>query len=432
MNVQNYLFEQNVHWQNHTYDAGTERALLTSLTKFMDLDQILAISGIRRCGKSFLLKQIINGLLHQGVSPENILFVNLELPAFIGQSAPKVLDQIFETWQKIHHLKGRLYIFLDEIQTLPQWEAWLKYHYDLNKGKYKFFITGSNSQLLSAEFASLLSGRIIEKRLFPFSFKECLDFKTIQWKNPQQRALNRIQIKREFDRYLHFGGMPETLPVEYTEIKRELLSSYFNAILYRDIIPRFGVREGTLLNEVAIYLLGHASDVVNISKLAQYFKINRVTLGDFIRYLTLSYLLVLTSRFSFSAKTRELSQRKCYTLDTGFANLLPLRFSPDHGKLLENLVLIELLRRDNKVFFWRNSNECDFIIETPDGIRKAIQVCYELTPSNRSRELKGLLTAGQAVKADEVMILTLDSTDRLEIEQNRVDILPVSDWMLSE
>lgn len=335
-----------------------------------------------------------------------------------------------DTFKKLKAPEGKLYIFLDEIQTLPQWEAWLKYQYDLHKGEYKFFITGSNSQMLSVEFASLLSGRIIEKKLYPFSFREILSFKDISCQDPQNRMMNHSKILGVFDSYLKYGGMPETLSVDDIEIKRELLSSYFNAIIYRDIIPRFSIREGILMNELAIYLLGQTSNLVNLKKLADYFHSNRKTIRDFITFMSMAYLFFMVPKFSFSAKTRELSLKKCYSLDTGFSNLLPIRFSPDKGQLLENIVLVELLRRYELVFYGRNDYECDFLVQDNRGEKWAIQVCYELNPTNINRELKGLLAGKKTFNCDKSLLLLFDDSNLQSLNIDNVPVQPVYDWLL--
>jgi uncharacterized protein len=428
--LENYLYEQNLHWDGRQYNSGTERELLSKILGLLDTDQIIALSGIRRCGKSYLLKQIINKILQRGEKPKNILFVNLELPAFIGQAAHSILDQVIATYQKIKMPEGKIFIFLDEIQTLPKWEKWLKYQYDLRKGEFKFIITGSNSQLLSAEFATLLSGRIIEKKLYPFSFKEILNFKELKSDTPQRRVLESNKILAEFDLFLKYGGMPETLAIKDVEIKRELLSSYFSAIIFRDIVPRFSIREGTTLNELAVYLMGQTAEQFNLRKLSEYFRSSRKTIKEFISYLSLAYLFHILPKFSFSAKERELSLKKCYALDNGFASLVPLRFSPDRGKLLENLVLIELVHRGGTVFYGKNGTECDFINVRYDGIRQAIQVCYELTPNNTQRELRGIITAKNTIGCDQVLLLSYNSKTSLEADGLEILVRPVHEWML--
>ena len=257
--IDTYLYEQNLHWQNKAYVAGTERALLSRLMALMDVDHVLAISGIRRCGKSFLMKQMIDRLMETGVEPQNILFVNLELPALFGRPANKILDEVWNTFQKIKNPQGRIFLFLDEVQTLPGWETWIRYQYDLHKSKIKFIITGSNSQLLSSEFATLLSGRVIEKRLFPFSFRERLVHAGIDFTDNQVRTLQKNRILGIFENMLYEGSMPEIIDLENREIKREIVASYFDTIVYKDIVPRFSVRQSGLLKELAVYLTGQAT-----------------------------------------------------------------------------------------------------------------------------------------------------------------------------
>ncbi len=174
MIYEDYLLVQNTHWQGKPFAAGTPREALQRILPFLPLDHAIAITGIRRCGKSFLLKQMINHLLQHKVDPATILFVNLEAPPFSGKPAHEILDPLYDTFLKLKQPEGKHYLFLDEIQNLNQWEKWIKYQYDQNKGAIKFILTGSNSRMLSSEFASLLTGRVLEQALFPFSFREYL------------------------------------------------------------------------------------------------------------------------------------------------------------------------------------------------------------------------------------------------------------------
>ncbi|MCI0514375.1 ATP-binding protein [candidate division KSB1 bacterium] len=431
MTLENYLYEQNVHWLGNPLEAGAERDLLSSLLALADIDPILAISGVRRCGKSFLMKQLINRFVRQGVPPQNLLFANLELPGFFGRPAAEVLDELWNTYQTIKNPEGRIYLLLDEIQTLPGWEQWVKYHYDLHKGKLKFIITGSNSHLLSTEFATLLSGRIIEKKLYPFSLAEILRFTGIEYLDPHTRSLNRNRIKSIFNTYLQEGGMPELLTARTREVKRELLTAYFNTIIYKDITPRFAVRQSGLIKELALYLSGQTASMINIKKLADQFQSNRNTMKEFIAYLQLAFLLLLLDKFDFSAPRRTLALKKSFVIDNGFATFLPLRFSPDHGKLLENLVCIELFRRYGEVFYWKDHHECDFIIHDPQSGPQAIQVCYQLDATNKNRELAGLKSGCEYLNSKEGLILTQDQTDKFEYHGIQVAIKPVFEWLLS-
>ena len=428
--IDHYLYEQNLHWQKKSYASGTERELLSGLMSLMDIDHILAISGVRRCGKSYLMKQIINRLVQTGVAPQNVLFVNLELPALFRRPASEVLDDVWQTYLKIKDPKGRVFLLLDEIQTLPGWETWVKYHYDLQKGKIKFVITGSNSQLLSSEFATLLSGRIIEKRLFPFSFRERLLQAGIDFSDPQSQVLQKNRILRIFEEMLYEGSMPEIINLEEREVKREIIASYFDTIIYKDIIPRFSVRQSGVLKDLAVYLAGQTTSPVNLRKLAELFSSNRNTMKEFISYLSYSLLLSLIEKFDYSARKRELSFKKVYLVDNGFAVFMPLRFSPDRGALLENLVAIELLRRGNKIFYQKNHGECDFIVLENNSPAQAIQVCFELHENNRNREIAGLLAAARNLKIREARILTFDQKDEIIIDGLKIEIKPVFEWLV--
>jgi len=430
--VETYLYEQNLHWQNKLFNAGTERELLPGLMSLMKVDHILAISGVRRCGKSYLMKQLINRLVESGVAPQNILFVNLELPALVGRPAAEVLDKVWNTFQKINDPQGRVYLFLDEIQTLPAWEVWMKYNYDLQKGMIKFVITGSNSRLLSSEFATLLSGRVIEKRLFPFSLRERLLQIGIEYSDPQVRVLQKNKILREFENMVYEGGMPELFDIKDKERKREIVSSYFDTIVYKDIVPRFSVRQSGLLKDLAVYLTGQAASLINLKRLADLFSSNRNSIKEFLSYLNYSLLLSLVEKYDFSPVKREKALKKVYLVDNAFAAFVPLRFSPDRGIFLGNFVSIELLRVQDRVFYWKNQEECDFIVTENGAPRQAIQVCFELNEKNRDREIAGLLAANRGLKTKEHVILTFAQTNKMQAKGIDIKVIPVYQWLLED
>jgi len=427
-----YLYEQNLHWQDIKYEAGTERELLKTIMPLMEVDQIIAISGIRRCGKSYLLKQITNQLLVSGVLPENILFVNLELPEFAGEAASEVLGEVIKIYRKLKNPSGKVFLLLDEVQTLQKWEVWIKYNYDLYKGDIKFVITGSNSHLLSSEFATLLSGRVVEKTIYPFSFREMLHYYGINFQDAQNRSINRDEISHYFETFLNDGAMPEIFKTVQQDLKRELLSSYFNTIIYKDIVPRFSIRETTLIKDLSLYLLGQITSIVNINKLSEYFHSNRKTIREFINYCEQAFLINIVKKFDFSQKRQQLSLKKCFAIDNGFSNLVAFRFSQNKGKLLENVVFVELKRRYGNIYYQHNNAECDFIVYDMMREKLAVQVCYELNINNKDREIKGLIAGCKLIEAREGLLLTYDQNDRFIIEGIEIKIIPVCEWLLQE
>ena len=430
--MERYLFDQNLHWQGNTFDAGIHRELLSKIKTLIEIDQIIAVSGVRRCGKSFLLEQIINYLLSEDVPPENILLVNLEFPVFSSENSNEILNQVFELYLRLKNPTGKLYVFLDEIQTVENWETWLKYNYDQRKSKIKFFITGSNSQLLSSEFASRLSGRVIEKKLYPFSLAEILDFYEVNHSNEQSIYQQKEKFLHYVDQYLDYGGMPELLAVELVETKRELLLAYFNTIIYKDIIPRFSIRGDKTIYRLAIYLLANSTSLLNVKKLSEYLKIaKREQTRLYLDYLQQAYMNFVLPKFDFSQKTQLLSQKKTYAIDTGFVNLLPLRFSMNKGKLLENAVFLELMKRYNEVFFHReNGSECDFIVYDQLGTKAVYQVCYEINEKNRGREIKGLLSGCLKIGAKSGNIITYDQNENVMENGVKIRMIPFWKWIL--
>ena len=319
---------------------------------------------------------------------------------------------------------------MDEIQTIPNWEIWLKYNYDLYKGKVKFFITGSNSQLLSSEFATKLSGRVIEKTLFPFSFRELLRYYDLSVSDNQDMILKKEQIMHYFDMYLNVGSMPETLANLSLEVKRELLSSYLNAILFKDVVPRFSVRDSMLIQNLTMYLMGNTTSLLNYKKIATILHSNRNTIRDYINYIEKAFLNITLSKFDYSQKTQLLSSKKSYFIDNGFINLLAFRFSLNQGNLLENIVLLHLKRKYDQIYYYKNQGECDFIVYQYMKEKMAVQVTYKLNEKNRKRELKGLKQGCEKIDIKEGYILTYNDYDTIQYDGIKVSVLPVWDWLL--
>jgi predicted AAA+ superfamily ATPase len=407
-------FEELVHTQKETFlakDPGIPRAIDTAgITK---TGAIVVITGIRRCGKSTLLRQLSRRY-------DDFLYINFDddrLMDFTVADFP-VLMLVFEKTAP-----GVKTLFIDEIQNIPGWERFIRRIHDEG---YKVFLTGSNANLLSQELGTRLTGRHTTITLFPFSFEEVLQFRSVRTDPITEKK--KAAILAEFDRYLAGGGFPDYLKSG----DPEYLKRIYDDILYRDIISRFGIREVKGFRQLAHYLVTNTANpaTYNALKNTLGFK-SVVSVRDYVGFLKQAYLIIEIFRYDHSLKKQYISDKKLYCIDTGLRNAVAFRFSDDKGRLLENLILIELLRRNKSVYFFKTQKECDFITEERGTITGAIQVCWELTRENRDRELGGLLGALQVHGLREGLILTYLQEESLLQDGCTIRVLPAWKWLVN-
>jgi len=406
--------EELVHTQKEMFlakDPGIPRTI--DFARITKTGAIIVITGIRRCGKSTLLRQL-------SARYDDFLYINFDddrLMDFTVADFP-VLMLVFEKT-----LPGIKTLFIDEIQNVSGWERFIRRIHDEG---YKVFLTGSNANLLSQELGTRLTGRYTAITLFPFSFQEVLQFRSIS--TGRITAKSRAAILAEFDRYLAGGGFPDYLKSG----DPEYLKRIYDDILYRDIVSRFGIREVKGFRQLARYLVTNTANpaTYNALKNTLGFK-SVVSVRDYVGFLEHAYLIFEIFRHDFSLKKQYVSDKKLYCIDTGLRNAVAFRFSDDKGRLLENLVLIELLRRNKSVYFFKNPKECDFVIEDRGKITSAIQVCYELTRENRDRELGGLLGAMQVHGLEEGLILTYLQEETITQDGFTIRVMPAWKWLIS-
>jgi uncharacterized protein len=391
-------------------DPGIPREIATG--RFTKTDAIVVITGIRRCGKSTLMRQL-------SAQYSDFLYINFDddrLMDFSVADFPSLM-LVFEKTSP-----GTKVIFIDEVQNVPGWERFIRRIHDEG---YKVFLTGSNANLLSAELGTHLTGRYTKITLFPFSFREMLRFRSIGTDRITEKT--KAAILAEFDRYLTGGGFPEYL--KYGD--QDYLKRIYDDILYRDIISRFGIREVKGFRQLAHYLFTNTANpaTYNALKNTLGFK-SVVSVRDYVGFLEEAYLIFEIFRYDFSLKKQHVHEKKLYCIDTGMHNAVAFRFSEDKGRVLENLVLIELLRRGKTVYFFKNPKECDFLSEDRGMITRAIQVCYELSRENRDRELGGLAGAMLAHDLTEGLILTYHQEEIIHHGDAVVHVLPVWKWLI--
>ncbi len=391
----------------------TEEILLLKKAKMPIL-----IYGIRRCGKSYLLKILKN---HMNLKGKDFLFINFNDERFS--------DFKVEDFQKINDFliekkyNSQSYLFIDEIQETKAWEKWI----DRIKEKYQIFITGSNSKLLSGEIATVLTGRTLKISLTPFNFSEYLEAKKLKIDNWNYDLYKHSLIRKEFKDYFINGGIPKRVLIGI----RSVVIDLYEDVLYKDIIAKIGQENLKEIKELGNYFLSNPSSQMTLRALSDFSKIkNLATLKKILVAFENSFLFFFISKFDNSIKKQIRNPKKIYCIDNGFISHIGFRVSEDYGKLLENLVAIELKRRGKEIYYSSFKNECDFVIREKNKIIEAIQVCYELNNLNKEREINGLLETMSNFHLKEGLLLTFDKEDKILLNGKKIIIKPVWKWML--
>jgi predicted AAA+ superfamily ATPase len=406
-------------------------------------NNIITVTGIRRSGKSTLIRQFAKKLIENNLyKKEEILIVNFEDYRFSKYNYDVfLLEKIYETYIEYFRPEKTI-IFLDEIQRIKDWEKWVRTFYELNKGK--IVITGSTSKILKPELGTLLTGRHIDIEVFPLSFLEFLEFKKIRISNQLDIINNKLYIKRLFDEYIKFGGLPE---VVLSENKVEILQEYFDDIINRDIIFRYKIRKINSLIELAKYYITNIASHITFRSIEKFIDINKDTIEAFSKYLEEVGLIFFVYPFSFSLKEQYRLPRKVYTIDNGFSYSLGFRISENIGRLMENLVAIELLRRKSywnknwEIYYFKKNNEyeIDFLIKEGINIKQLIQVSYINSendlkdPELYKREIESLLKGYKSFKEynPELIIISWDYEDILKVNDREIKVIPLWKWLLN-
>ncbi|AEG31323.1 ATP-binding protein [Thiomicrospira cyclica] len=413
------LVEQNPHWSNppKTY---AYREAFSKLVSYLPLKQVITITGIRRCGKSTLAKMAIKHLIDEGMNPTNILFVNLEQPLFLEyRHDPSYLQKVLDTYLTLCNPIGRIVVIFDEIQFFDNWQVFIKSKYET--ADIKFIITGSNSSMLSSEINTLLTGRTLTIHLNTFSFSEFLHYKGIAHANEIERLNNRIQIAIAKQDYLQWGGFFEVMEIADPIIKKDLLNSYAKNIIYRDIVPRFKIRQAEVVERLFYYLLSQTTHVLNYTTLAQTFEMSDKSIKEYIGYFEDVFLFQRIDNFHNKPKERIKSMKKLYTLDNGFLQVAPKQ-SPGFGQALENLVFCYLCQRDPNLCYRKDQVEVDFYSQ-----QTLYQVAYEIdNDKTRQRELNAFKHFRQT--NEQCKLITFDSEPLAGLED--VEMLTIDQLLL--
>lgn len=389
------------------------------MAPYLKTSQIVVISGVRRCGKSALLYLMKEALELQ---EEEYLFFNFDDERIIANL--ELLDGMYSLHIELYNKEP--IFFLDEIQNVKGWEKFVNRMYERG---LKLYITGSNANLLSSEIATSLTGRNKVIRLFPFSFREYLRLRNREYKFPNLSSRDQSLIQRDLNGYMEWGGFP--LVIEEADL--EIIQSYFQDILYRDIVVRFNIKQVDEIRQIALFLLSNTGKLFSNSRLQQLSHIkSSSTVKRYLDYLEDAFLFIYIKKFDFSIRKQIANSRKVYPIDTAFSNRLGFHFSENKGRQLESIVLLELLRQGFEVFYHQGKRECDFIVREGNNVIMAIQVCYHLDKSNVIREVSGLSEAMDAYHLESGLLITSNGSETDIALPSGVHLKAAPDFLLEK
>jgi len=380
-------------------------------------NMISVIIGPRRSGKSFFAVHMLNKI-------NNFGYVNFDDERLVEV---KDYDEIIDTIKSIYDNPKRL--LLDEIQNLEKWELFVN---RLQRQGYNLLITGSNSNLLSKELSTHLTGRHITINIFPFSFNEFLKL--------EDKQLTNNEIKTRLISYLTNGGYPEPL-VKKLDYK-DYLSTLFNSIIYKDIVKRFKVRSIQAIEDLATYLISNITKEFSYNTLSKVTKCRSVhTVEKYLDYLEEAFVFFRLNRFSFKVREQLASNKKIYCIDNGFIHAKAFKFSSDMGRLYENIVAIELKKLEMggnmSVYYWKSTQqeEVDFVIKEGVKVKQLIQVCYDVDDiKTKEREVRSLIKASKELRCMNLVVITEDYEKEEKLEwfgtKAKIRFIPLWKWLI--
>lgn len=392
------------------------------------INRSVSIIGPRRAGKTYLMFNLIKKLLNQKVKKEDILYMNFERAGLLPLDSGDLVslkETFYELNPKLN--KKETWFFLDEIQNVSDWEIFVRTC--LDEG-INVFISGSSSKMLSKDISTSMRGRTLTYQVFPFSFREYVLFKGIKLKKYFSSS-EKSKIINLFKKYLYDGGYPEQ--IIYNKEKEKILSNIYETTLFKDVIERENIRNIPVIKQLIKALI--SSKEFSVNKFFNYLKslnlkVSKNSLYNYVNYLEDAFFVFLLKKFDLSYKKAEQSLPKVYFIDNG---ILDINGIDDKGRLLENLVFLELARNGIDISYYQNLNheEVDFVIKKGKKVEKLIQVCYEFDNFiTKERELKILVKASEEFKCNNLFLISMDFEGEESYNGKKIKFIPAWKWCL--
>ena len=396
---------------------------------------IITVPGVRRAGKSSLLMLAVNKLLTSGIKRERILWVNFDDERLDGMSTEE-LDEVLQAYREMYpeiELKD-VYMFFDEIQNIDGWDLFVLRVF--KSYCQHIYVTGSNAKLLSSEISTALRGWTLDYEMLPLSYQEFCRFKGID-------ALSYLESDKAkryaaMEEYIHGGGFPEVVLSSEKSMKLRLLQGYFNTMLFRDLAERHAIKNIEALRYFLKRVMHNLTKTTSINAIVNDMRSNGVSVSkddlyNWADWAVEAYLFVRYPKYSRSLVKENQSLRKYYVIDTGMRQAVLMPQSEDKGKLLENIVALELFRRrgaDRKMFYWQEGRECDFVVQHEDYVEELIQVTWDMADEDtRKREIEGIKEAAKGTKCDKLTIVTRERKETIEEDGFQIEVVGIEEWL---
>ena len=400
-----------IDYQPRYYHEQVEKYLKSNLMKL--------ITGPRRAGKSVFSLLLLRG--------KRFAYLNFDddklLKEFDEEHIMQVLKEVYSDYD---------YLLLDEPQNLPNWDLWVS---KLYRRGYNLVITGSNSNLLSSEMESLLTGRYLSIEVLPFSLRETLEYRKSNFNPalPEDKADFMLQVED----YFHYGGYPEI--INNRDITESYLKTLFDSIIMKDIVRRYKVRKVEELYQFATYMISIFTSPFTYSSITEELGLSsKTTVQKFCTYLKNCYLFFYLPRYNHKLKLMQKAPQKVYIVDNGFLSSSAFQISENKGRLLENLVLLEFIRRKYEIgknlFYYRNQSdkEVDFVVRENNVVRQLVQVCWDMSnPKTQKREIGFLMACAKDFPNGELFVITWNEQKEITMNDKIIHVIPYYKWCLS-
>ncbi len=427
------LFFYNPWWkEDFTEEIAFRREAFERILDYIEkTDRIVIVKGPRRVGKTTLMYQLISHLLKQGTNPKTILYISFDDPK-LRKDFDKILDFYKTEILKSGLQSGKIYIFLDEVQFLENWQYSVKKYYD-RKMPIKFVVSGSSATLIKKGSESLM-GRTIEETMLPFSFAEFFEYKTGSHAEIDAESMDIFTVKKYeeqakifFSEYMERGGFPNLFGIDTKLIPKLLREDVVEKALYRDIVALYDIKKPEILEKLFIYLVNSTAQTVNTSNIAKYLELSRQYVSKYVTYLKNAYFFIALEKYSRSAGKTARSAEKIYCIDPAMINtFLSGEFEHESGHIVESIVARHLFGKD--VYYWKNHREVDFVIKQEGGLLP-IEVKYKNAYSDK--DLSGLLEFCKKYKTKSAILVTKDLFEKKHVNGVQITLIPIWVFTLS-